>query len=98
MDIGVQYLLRPQHRALGPGGGTIVPPSAAPCLQTGHQGYRQSLLPLGSSSQQVWRGLARGQLLGRVAAWRPVGVGPPPELGAMAGRAGGQPEQKQEAG
>lgn len=98
VNVGFQYLLRPQHRALGPSWGPVMPPSVALRLQAGHQGYGQSLFPLGGSSQQVWRGLAQGQLLGRIAAWGPVGVGSPPELGATAGWAGGQPEQKQEAG
>lgn len=63
MDVGFQYLLGPQHWALGPSWGLLVPPPTACHLQAGHQGYRQSLLPLGSSSQQVCWGLAQGQLL-----------------------------------
>lgn len=98
VDVSFQDLLRLQHWALRPSGGTVLLPASAPCLQAGHQGHGQSLLPLGSSSQQMWRGLTPGKLLGRVAAWGPVGVEAPPELGAVAGQAGGQPEQKQEAG
>lgn len=98
MNVSFQDLLRLQHWALRPSGGTVLLPASAPCLQAGHQGHGQSLLPLGSSSQQMWRGLTPGKLLGRVAAWGPMGVEAPPELGAMAGQAGRQPEQKQEAG
>ena len=80
MDVSFQHLPRLQHGALSPGWGPRVPPPAAYRLQAGHQGHRQRLLPLGSSGQQVWGGVAQGQLFGGVAARGPravgVGVGP----------------------
>lgn len=74
-----------------------MPPPMACCLQAGHQGYRQSLPPLGTSSQQVGGGVAEGQFLSRVAVWGTVTVGVPPEGGVMVGQACVQPGQKQEA-
>lgn len=101
MDVSFQHLSRLQHGALSPGRGPYVPPPAAYRLQAGHQGHWQRLLPLGSSSQQVWGGVAQGQLLCGVAAQGPravgVAVGPHLERGAVASQAGGKPEQKQEA-
>lgn len=83
MDVSFQHLPWLQHGALSPGRDPHVPPPAAHRLQAGHQGHWQCLLPLGSSGQQVWGGVAQGQLLGRVAVWGPralgVGVGPHPE-------------------
>ena len=101
MDISFQHLSRLQHGALSPGRGPYVPPPVAYRLQAGHQGHWQRLLPLGSSSQQVWGGVAQGQLLCGVAAQGPravgVAVGPHLERGAVASQAGRKPEQKQEA-
>lgn len=92
MDVCFQHLFGLQNLALDPARGPRLSLPAACRLQAGHQGYRQSLLPLGSSSQKVWGGVAQGQLLRRVAA-----RGPRPELEAVASQAGGQPGQKQEA-
>lgn len=58
VDVGFQYFLRSQHWAPGPSWGFLIPLPAVHRLQAGHQGYRQRLLPLGSSSQQMCWGLA----------------------------------------
>lgn len=58
VNVSFQYFLRSQHWALGSSHGFLMPLPAVHCLQAGHQGYRQRLLPLGSLSQQMCWGLA----------------------------------------
>lgn len=92
MGASSEQLILGRCHALDARQGPLLPFLVAIFLQGGHQGYWQSLSPLGDARQQVWQGPARRQLPRRVASQALFGV-----AGRLCAQAGWQAERRREA-